>query len=43
VEGQDPESGRQTVDGYGGWCLELIRRGRYTGEEVRRICWRAVF
>ena len=31
--GQDPESqaGRQS-DGYGGWCLELRRGGRY-GEE----------
>jgi len=29
--GQDPESqaGRQSDDGYGGWCLELRRGGRY--------------
>jgi len=26
------ESGRQTADGYGGWCLKLRRGGRY-GED----------
>src|SRR6218665_502191 len=32
--GQDPEShaGRQS-DGYGGWCLELRRGGRYEEDD----------
>ena len=32
--GQDPESqaGRQS-DGYGGWCLELRRGGRYGDDD----------
>src|SRR6218665_3671822 len=35
--GQDPESqaGRQS-DGYGGWCLELRRGGRYEEDDKSR-------
>src|SRR6218665_2415202 len=35
--GQDPEShaGRQ-LDGYGGWCLELRRGGRYGDDDESR-------
>ena len=33
--GQDPESqaGRQYLDGYGGWCLELRQGGRYGDDD----------
>src|SRR6218665_973269 len=36
--GQDPESqaGRQ-LDGYGGWCLELRREGRYGDDDMNDI------
>src|SRR6218665_1962753 len=37
--GQDPESqaGRQ-LDGYGGWCLELRRGGRYGDDDEKTLC-----